>query len=395
MKLVLLDKNSNIAIIFAGIISILIGVGIARFSFTSLLPLMLNNILTVKFAGFLASINYIGYLSGAIFSIFIKDIYSKIRFFRLGLFLSIISTLILGITTNEILWIVSRLIAGFATAMILVVCSSIVMIKLNCDDKTKIMGIYFSGIGISITTIHLLLRYINISENLWQVSWLILTIIATICSIYPIYILSVGKKINIQTIKYKIDKSIFTPFIIILIVAYFCEGIGFVVQATFLPDIINKVEGLEGYGNLTWLFVGIAGIPSSILWMKLAYKHGSVNMIILALFIQIIGILIPSLTNNIILNILSGFLYGMTFIGLTALFMNLVSKLSHKNPIFLMGIITSAYSIGMIIAPLYCIALFEKFHSYNYSLYVTSIIVFIGTLLLIYAKITKIAKDNI
>ncbi|WP_152054580.1 YbfB/YjiJ family MFS transporter [Aliarcobacter butzleri] len=393
MRNILLNKDSNHVIIIAGIISIFIGVGIARFSFTSLLPLMLNDILTIKFAGFLASINYIGYLSGAISAIFIKDIYTKIKFFRVGLFLSIISTIILGLTTNEYLWILSRLIAGFATAMILVVCSSIVMVKLNVEDKTKIMGIYFSGIGIAITATHLFLTYINKNENLWQFSWVVLAIIAMISCIYPLYILSIENKIDTHIIKHKIDKKIFSPFIIILTIAYFCEGIGFVVQATFLPDIINKVDGLEGYGNLTWLFVGIVGIPSSIIWMKLAYKYGSVNMIISALIIQIIGILIPSITNNLYLNILSGALYGGTFIGLSALFMNLVGKLSEKNPVFLMGTITSAYSLGMIIAPLYCVALYEKFNSYEFSLYITALIVLIGVLLLIYAKKIKIVKE--
>ena len=153
MKINLLNKNSNTAILFAGIFSILVGVGIARFSFTSLLPLMLNNRLSVEFVGFLASVNYIGYLCGAIFAIFIKNIHLKIRFFKIGLYLSIISTAILGITTNNYLWIISRFIAGFGTAMILVVCSSIVMIKLKGEDKTKIMGIYFSGIGIAISII--------------------------------------------------------------------------------------------------------------------------------------------------------------------------------------------------------------------------------------------------
>ena len=75
--------------------------------------------------------------------------------------------------------------------------------------------------------------------------------------------------------------------------AYFTEGVGFVVQATFLPDIINSLEGLEGYGNLGWLIVGIAGIPSSILWMRWAHTYGSVNVIIIAMVLQIIGILIP------------------------------------------------------------------------------------------------------
>lgn len=391
--MILLDKNSNIAIILAGIISIIIGVGVARFSFTSLLPLMLENSINIKFAGFLASLNYIGYLIGALFAIFIKDIQSKIKFFRVGLFISILSTLVLGLTSNEIVWILSRFLAGFGTAMILVVCSSIVMSKLNLEDKTKTMGIYFSGVGFSIVITDLIIKTININQNLWQSSWLILAIFGLICSIYPIYILNIDKKIDTQIVKHKIEKSMFSTFILILTFAYFCEGIGFVVQATFLPDIINRIEGLEGYGSLTWLFVGLAGIPSSIIWMKLAHKYGSVNMIILALFIQIVGILIPTFSNSLVLNLLSRVLYGITFIGLVALFMNLGGKLSAKNPVVLMGLITSAYSLGMVIAPLYCVALYEKFNSYDYSLYLTAIIVFIGALSLIYAKKLKIVQE--
>ena len=55
----LLDKNSNPAILLAGIIALIIGVGVARFVFTSLLPPMLENHLTISFAGVLASINYV------------------------------------------------------------------------------------------------------------------------------------------------------------------------------------------------------------------------------------------------------------------------------------------------------------------------------------------------
>ena len=58
-----------------------------------------------------------------------------------------------------------------------------------------------------------------------------------------------------------------------------------------------------------------------------------------------------------------------------------------------MGLITSAYSLGMVIAPLYCVALYEKFNSYDYSLYLTAIIVFIGALSLIYAKKLKIVQE--
>jgi hypothetical protein len=52
-----------------------------------------------------------------------------------------------------------------------------------------------------------------------------------------------------------------------------------------------------------------------------------------------------------------------------------------------MGAITSAYGLGQIIAPLYCVALIEQFTTYNYALYLTAIIVAGGILLLTYAKL--------
>ena len=175
-------------------------------------------------------------------------------------------------------------------------------------------------------------------------------------------------------------------FVILIILAYFTEGVGFVVQATFLPDIVNSLEGLEGFGSLTWTFVGLAGIPSCIFWMTLAHKHGSVNIIIITLLIQMVGILIPTFTNSMVMNILSGILYGGTFVGLVGMFMNLGGKLAKNNPVVLMGAVTTSYGLGQVIAPLYSVYFIEKYESYDYALYLTAGIVFVGVLLLLFAK---------
>ncbi len=393
-KINLLDKNSNAAIILAGILSLIIGIGVARFSFTAQLPAMLNDFLTVKFAGILASVNYIGYLSGSMFAMFINNMHSKIKFFKLGMIISVLTTIILGTTTNETIWLISRIIAGFGTAMAVVVGSSIVMSKLKLDSKTKAMGIHFSGIGFAIFTTDIIVRIVDSFEGgSWQIAWIVLTLFAFISSFYTVYILSFDKKVKNPVVKHKFDKKIFSPFVILLIIAYFCEGVGFVVQGTFLPDIINSLEGLEGYGSLTWTFVGLAGIPSCIIWMSLAARYGSVNIIMLAMSVQVIGIMISALTTNIYLNIFSGVLYGGTFIGLVALFMNLGGKLAGNNPVVLMGAITTAYGIGQVLAPLYCVALIEKFGNYTYALYLTSFIVFVGVILLAISKFLKIDKE--
>jgi len=381
----LLDKNNNTAILLAGILAIIVGIGVARFAFTSLLPFMLEDFLSLTYAGVLASFNFAGYLAGAVFSIFIKDINTKVKYFRVGMILSIATTLILATTTDETLWLISRVIAGFGSAMVLIVGGAIVMVKLNFENKTKAMGIHFSGIGFSIVVSELISQTI-LKNGTWSDAWLSLSIFAFVISFYVIYILSFDKIVKKDAIKHPLSKSIFSAYVMLLILAYFTEGVGFVVQATFLPDIINSLEGLQGYGNLGWLIVGIAGIPSSILWMRWAHTYGSINVIIIAMLLQIVGILIPALSTNIYINLLSSALYGSTFIGLVALFLNYGGQLAGKNPVVLMGAMTAAYGIGQVFAPLYSVALVDYYGNYDAALYVTALIVFIGILFLFYAK---------
>ncbi|WP_419771355.1 MAG: YbfB/YjiJ family MFS transporter [Candidatus Marinarcus sp.] len=386
----LLDRNSNTNIIIAGIIALIVGVGVARFVFTSLLPSMLESTITLTFAGVLASLNFAGYLSGSIFAVFIKNMQTKVKWFRIGMVLAILTTLVLAITTNEIIWLISRIIAGFAAAMGLVVGSAIVMSKLKFDDKTKAMGIHFSGIGFSIAICDIVTRIVFFYAGTWQDAWMVLTIFGAIIALYPMYILNFDKTEPSHTTHHKIDKSIFSVFVIVLLAAYFTEGVGFVIQGTFLPDIINSLEGLEGFGTLTWLIVGISGIFSCIIWMRLAARFGYITIIIIAMSIQALGVLIPTFTVNPLFIVLSGVFYGGTFVGLVALFMSLGGKLAGSNPVILMGALTTAYGIGQVIAPLYAVVLTDWSGNYNYALYVTAIIIIGGILLLLGAK--KILK---
>ena len=192
-KINLFDRNNNVSILLAGIIALIIGVGVARFVFTSLLPFMLEDFLTLTFAGILASFNYIGYLAGSIFSVFIKDINAKVKYFRFGMFLCIVTTFILSITQNETIWVLARIIAGFGAAMALIVGSAIVMTKLKMQDKTKAMGIHFSGIGFSVLVTDLITRVVFYNGGSWSDSWFVLSVFALIAATYSIYILSFDK----------------------------------------------------------------------------------------------------------------------------------------------------------------------------------------------------------
>ena len=389
----LLNRNNNTAILIAGIISLIIGVGIARFAFTTLLPFMLNDYLNVTHTGILAAFNFAGYLSGAIFAVFIKDINQKVFYFRIGMILCVLATLSLGLTHNETLWLILRVIAGFGTAMAMIVGSAIVMYKLDYQDKTKAMGIHFSGIGIAILLTDIISKFVLYINSTWEIAWVVLSIFGFVITLYSVHILSFDRVQEGEVKQFKFNTSIFSFYVIILTIVYFTEGVGFVVQATFLPDIINSIEGLEGYGGYTWTIVGISAIPSTILLMRLAYKYGSVNIIIFAMLLQVAGILIPVFTSDIYFNLFSGALYGGTFAGLVALFMNAAGRIAPHNPVILMATFTTAYGVGQVSAPLYSVALFEYSGSYDMTLILTGFIVFSGALLLYFTKNNAAIKE--
>ncbi len=391
MKNISINKNNNTSILIAGILSLIIAMGIARFSYTSLLPTMLENNIDLKLSGLLASFNYVGYLSGAVLAIFIKRIYTKVILFRIGMFLCIVSTAMMGLVNSEFLYIISRIIAGFGSAMGLVVGSSLVMYKLHASNKTKLMGIHFAGVGAGVIVADLIVKFsfLNIFDTpTWQNSWIILSFFALIFSIYPIYVLQIEKTINTHQNHHGVKKDLFSFFVIALLISYFCAGVGFVISGTFLPTIFNSIDQLKDYSSASWIIVGVTAIPSSILWARLAVKYGNVNAITLAFFLQAFGILIPTFSQNVILNLFGALLYGSTFIGHVTLFLALGGKLAGKNPVILMGALTAIYSLGQIFAPLYAVFLTNHYNGdFSISLYITAAIVLIGGLILFISNI--------
>ena len=119
----------------------------------------------------------------------------------------------------------------------------------------------------------------------------------------------------------------------------------------------------------------------------MAKKFGNENAIIAALLLQTVGILIPVVSDNLILNLSSGAIYGNTMMGLTALFMNYGARIAPKSSTATMGALTAAYSIGTIIAPLYCAKLFSLYQSYNPALLLTAFFVMISAVLVIWVKV--------
>ena len=99
----------TIKVLVASVIAVVVMVGIARFSYTPMIPEMVAALgLSKSVVGMLATVNYAGYLTGAVLITRISDLGLKVRLYQLGLVVAVVSTVLMGYTTNVWVWSILR-----------------------------------------------------------------------------------------------------------------------------------------------------------------------------------------------------------------------------------------------------------------------------------------------
>ena len=138
-------------VITAGICALVLTVGLARFAYTPLLPVMrLDAGLTAAGGGWLATFNYLGYLAGTVLVARVGDMQLKFRFYRIGLVLAVVSTGLMGTTTDMATWGVLRFVAGLSSTAGLLLASGLVLNWLLAHQRRPQLGLHFAGLGVGI-----------------------------------------------------------------------------------------------------------------------------------------------------------------------------------------------------------------------------------------------------
>src|SRR6266849_4168378 len=133
----------------AGLAALALAIGIGRFAFTPILPMMQEDFgLSVSEAGWLASANYTGYLVGALSAIGLR-LQSTVAI-RAGLLVIGLSTLAMGLDHPFMLSIVLLTMSGIASAWVLVFVSNWALERLALLGRSKLSGTVYAGVGTGI-----------------------------------------------------------------------------------------------------------------------------------------------------------------------------------------------------------------------------------------------------
>ena len=377
-------QHQKYYVLAAGVISLVVLLGIARFAYTPLIPVMISaSVMSDISAGWLATLNYAGYLCGAVLAATIGDLMLKDKLYRAGLITAIITTLAMAFTDNVYLWAFLRFMSGLSSAAGLLIGSGLVLNWLIRNNYRSELGIHFMGMGLGIVFTAIACE-LMVNQLTWSTQWIVLGVCAALLSIPAWRWLPRPHNGTVhssgQVLK---DKPPSARFFWLMVMSYFCAGFGYVISATFTVAMVERLPGLAGEGQLVWLLLGLTAIPAVIYWDKLARRIGTLYTLLICYLIHIIGIVLPLFSQTLTAAIVSGMLYGATFIGIVGLVLTMAGRFYPTKPSKLMGKLTLSYGVAQIIAPAIAGYMAAQTGQYSAALFMAAIMMVLGTILLL------------
>ena len=412
-----MSQSDRQQIIFCFILAstaLAVAMGIGRFAFTPILPLMIQEgKVHLAQTAWLSSSNYIGYLVGALSLLKSKR---HPLFVVLGLTLVTLTTWLASLSSFGWL-LVLRFLAGVASAWVLVSISAFAINWLKSRQVAS-SGLIYTGVGIGITLTGLICSYFifqsatvtiaaqssfsPLSSRLWQY----LGVIALLATLLVTFLLA---KINSQfastaaasiavakahTTKASHTKATntnptasITPAKLKLanvLTAYGLFGFGYILPATFLPQIAKQWLSGQSY-LLIWPFFGLAAALSVVLSQGLQRHYNNVSLLgvwRVSQIIMAVGTLLPALWQSLAGLMLSSLMVGGTFMVVTMAGLQVAaSQVTHYPKYNLSALMTASFAFGQLIGPLTALVATGK-NIWLALLPVSAIVLLIGVALL-------------
>ena len=354
--------------LIGGMLSLVAAMGIGRFAYTPLLPVMQAQLhWSVSYASLLASDNYAGYLVGAITAGWLpnRGIFHRLTWVRFALVAISLSLLAMGVTTGPDWWLLWRGLAGVFSAWVIVLSSSLILDRLGRSDNAPSGGIFYAGVGLGIALTGLLVPLWTDPGN-WRHGWIGLGLVSLALDAAAIVLMA---PLNESTRAIMADEQgavAHPPAFRLwgLTVAYGMEGLGYIVMATFITAFFRYLPGAPWMGDASWILVGMAAMPSTWLWTRMAQTRGSRRALLAAFGLQAVGVILPVVWANGGTAILGSLLFGGTFMGITTLALSLGRQCAPSRSQRVMATMTACFGMGQMIGPLGAGSLMHVTHAY-------------------------------
>lgn len=340
-------NKSPLTLALGGLLAMAAGIGIGRFVYTPILPPMVEALsLSKAEAGLIASANFVGYLAGALLAA-VRLPGSRRNWLLAGLVLNVVCLAAMGVATSLVLFLLLRLAAGIASAFCLIFSSALVLERLAATGRSGLSALHFSGVGIGIALSAAVVALLGDWRNMWLAS-------AGLAALAAIAVaLTVPAEAATATATARAPRTRLSSAFILLAVAYFLFGIGYIITATFLIDIVRGSPAIRHLEPYAWVLVGIGAAPSVVLWGALGRRIGTLPAFAVASLVEAAGVVASVLWVQTLGVVIAALFLGGTFMGLTALGLIGAREAGVGDPRGRIALMTASFSLGQIIGPVF------------------------------------------
>jgi MFS family permease len=368
------------------------GMGVGRFVYTPILPLMHAGAgLSASAGANLATANYVGYLLGALVGFLAPAVVRSRALLRASLVVLTGTLAAMPATHDTAAWCALRLLAGVASALIFVIAVSSLLSHLR-EYPAHLPGWAFGGVGAGIALSGLLVLLLRPVAD-WRAAWWASAALAAVLAVaswnlrpeapptttqatQAIQAAPAAQATGATTVTAATADSSDGPrthrWFTALFASYTLEGIGYIIAGTFLVAAIEQ-SSPGPLGGGAWVLVGLAAVPSSALWARLGRRWSRPALLLAALVVQAVGIALPALIGGAPAALVSAVLFGATFIGVSTLALATGAHLEFPRSV---ALLTAGYSVGQILGPLVVAPLLH--HGYQQALILAASVVLVA-----------------
>ena len=339
-------------VLVGGILGMVVAMGIGRFVFTPILPLMQRDLgMTNSVAGWLAGLNYLGYLLGAVICS-ILPVILRCRLLTGGsLLVSIATTLCMGATLSIPWWGLMRFAGGFASAVLFIVITAEVGETLSRRGYGHWLGSLYGGVGLGIAVSGLVVPPLDEIGG-WDTAWYGTGLLAALLAAAGVWLGRRRELLEPITIDPR-RKTVPLASVRLLALGYFFEGLGYIVTATFLVAIIALTPGLEDFAPYSWVAVGLAAVPTTIIWPWLGRRFGNRKALLAAYTLQTAGILVSIGAESVLAVLFAAVSFGGTFLGIVALTLTEGTLRLPGDGRRAAAFLTASFGVGQVLGPVF------------------------------------------
>lgn len=363
---------SDLHLAAAGMIALAVAMGIGRFAFTPILPLMQADMgLTLVQGGWLASANYLGYLVGAVAAT--RRGPSPATLLRAGLVLVVATTGWMAFAASPLLWAAARFVAGVASAWVLVGTAALSLGRLARTGRSQLSGIVFAGVGAGIAVAGLLCHVMGSAGWHSRTIWWALALAAGLGAVLAWYGTLERGRPRLEAAERGapvaagarestpaattiagggIERSAPTTGGPILVLCYGLFGFGYILPATFLPAQARALIADPAVFGWVWPVFGLAAMASTLLAARRGGASGRRGRWATAQLVMAAGVLLPAMWGSLAALVLAALCVGGTFMVVTMLGLQEARAVAGANAQQLMAAMTAAFAIGQLLGPL-------------------------------------------